>query len=69
MSIITTYQSQPDNSCLDKSRKFGRAVPWPVFLAAWATISWRRAMTRRGPDDRNLKKSDIVTVVVEAPKE
>ena len=44
-------------------------MPWPVFLAAWATISWRRAMTRRGPDDRNLKKSDIVTVVVEAPKE
>jgi len=68
MSTITTYHSQPDTSWLDKSRKFGQAVPWPVYSTAGGPSPGRRSMTRRAPDDRNLKKSDIITVVAEAPK-
>jgi hypothetical protein len=69
MSTITAYQSQPDASRLDKSRKFGRAVPWHVYSAAWATISWEKGYDRACPDDPTLTKSDIVTFVAEAPKE
>jgi hypothetical protein len=44
-------------------------VPWPVYSAARATISWEKGYDPACPNDPNLKKSDLVTVVAEAPQE